>query len=576
MHALSRWPFASLVLLMSAASLAPGALLEAHYAVLPGEPRKPAPFERVVFSYGPRSTNNAGVRTWWQLELRTNSTAGSPLMQLRGQTSRDPLSGGDAPMEFARYQLRIPGEGETLDYRNAAIGRALTPAWHEFNRQFIPRPAIGTGRQQDFPETCDYLGHVLSLQEVRARGEWTEWTDAHVLVLDDELLIGTGRVVKDTEGRRLSQQPERRDYHYVPFTRGDYETMIAAGMNYFGLVPGIERWLRTQPVFYRRDDQGDAPLQFPADFYRANFVGNVMFEDEPACIMVGEAAVNTRLRHFSDVAALLQSRVQALYWPEAQSLESALRARGVGLGSLRLAQTDFPVWETRYETAFPQLEAGFAGFVHEGRYNLTNFYESGHSFDESVTASTGLKRTHTADEMLEVYYAFLRGAARHFGKDWGTSIYGQADPAISPLALQLAYDMGARYLWYWTSDHDHHLPWVEQLQLTRELKAHAQAHPRPSIRGKPASLDTVIVIPRDSLVVIESPLKRRNAWDLWWVRDLDAAGQNAASQRYRAFMRRVFTEFHRALDAKESFDLAADDGRPFDGYRKVVRIRETE
>jgi hypothetical protein len=273
---------------------------------------------------------------------------------------------------------------------------------------------------------------------------------------------------------------------------------------------------------------------------------------------------------------LLRSRAQARFWPEAQALEASLRARGAGLGSLQLAQTDFPVWETRYETAFPQLEAGFGGFVHEGRYNLTNFYASGHSFDACVTASTGLKRAHTAEEMLRIHYAFLRGAARHFGKDWGTSIYGQADPAISPLALHLAYDLGARYLWYWTSDHEHHLPWSEQLQLTRGLKAHAHAHPRRSTRRTGELLDTVIVIPRDSLAVVESPLQRRHAWDLWWVRDLDAAGTNTASRRYRDFMHNLFTEIHRALDAKESFDLAADDGRPFVGYRKVIRIRETE
>ena len=49
----------------------------------------------------------------------------------------------------------------------------------------------------------------------------------------------------------------------------------------FALVPGIERYVRSQPVFYRRDLRGDAPLSWPADFYRSNYRGSLMYEDEP-------------------------------------------------------------------------------------------------------------------------------------------------------------------------------------------------------------------------------------------------------------------------------------------------------
>lgn len=132
--------------------------------------------------------------------------------------------------------------------------------------------------------------------------------------------------------------------------------------------------------------------------------------------------------------------------------------------------------------------------------------------------------------------------------------------------------MGARYLWYWTSDHDHHLPWLEQLDLTRLIKEHARRKPRPSIRGPRPTLDKVIVIPYGYFLVLESPLGRKHDWDLWWVRDLDRAGQNAASRRYRQLMRNAFAEIHKALDAGEDFDITVDDGRTIGGYRKVVRI----
>jgi hypothetical protein len=92
----------------------------------------------------------------------------------------------------------------------------------------------------------------------------------------------------------------------------------------------------------------------------------------------------------------------------------------------------------------------------------------------------------TAEEMLNLHYAFLRGAATCFGGDWGTSIYGQADPGISPAAIKMAYDQGARYVWFWTSDHGHHMPYEEQLELTRILRQHEKAHPRSPEKSKVA------------------------------------------------------------------------------------------
>ena len=72
--------------------------------------------------------------------------------------------------------------------------------------------------------------------------------------------------------------------------------------------------------------------------------------------------------------------------------------------------------------------------------------------------------------------------------------------------------MGARYVWFWTSDHDHHVPWVEQLALARHLHEHAQTHPRPSLYGPPPQIDTAIVIPNGFFLSLEN---------LWWVRVMD-------------------------------------------------------
>jgi hypothetical protein len=426
----------------------------------------------------------------------------------------------------------------------------------------------GTGRQKGMPNTCKYLGQVLTLQKVAENVEWPKWEKAKVLWLDPELLIGTSRSFKDKEGHRLPQNP-RQNYTYIPFTADDYRVMIEAGTNLFTSPGEHESYVRGEPVFYLRGVGGNPTFRYPADLYRSNYVGTEMFMDEPTCIMVGDKNVHNTLRYFTDAAALITTRVRSRWMSSghhgAHDLGWQLKTLKINTGDMRLTQVDFPSWETVYETSFYQLAGGLAGIVHEGRYQLGEF-------DTGVKASTGLDRKHTPEEMFRYYYAFLRGAARHFGKDWGTSIYGQADPKLSPAGVKMAYDMGARYLWYWSSDHDHHLPWLEQIELTKVIRKHAAEKPRPSIRAVRPTIDKLILIPYGYFLTLESPTGRKQPFDLWWVREMDPEGKNESSQRYRRLMRAAMTEVHKAFDAGESFDISVDDGQEPTGYRKVVRV----
>jgi len=551
----------SLFLLISL-SAAPATGTEARYRVLPGGHREKQPFEAVVFTRGPREARGR----WWELSVFSGvDPKAEPIFRLRCLTDADPLAAAphEGRLRFFEYRLLVPGGDPPLSFVDADTAQALLPPWRNFRAVFIPRPAQGTGHTDGFPNTCVYLGQVLTLKSVRSGARWSKWEGLRVLSLDPELLVGTGRTFKDAEGLRLPQKPERRDYTYVPFTVEDYRTMIDAGMNYFGIAKGTEEFVRIQPVFFRKSGRS---VRFPADLYRSNYLGPVMFMDEPTCIMIGDRTIQTSLRYFSDAAALIVKRVRSLFERSSYALDRTLRARGIGLGDAHVVNLGIPTWETRYETAFYQLEGGAGGFVHEGRYNLKRF-------NEFARASTGFERKYTAREMFLYHYAFLRGAARRFRRYWGMSIYGQAVPALSPLAVTLAYDMGARFVWFWTSDHDHHLPWKEQLELARILKKHREAHPRPSIRPPRPVLDTAIVIPYGYFLVLESASGRRYPSDLWWVRELDPEGKNEASKRYRRLMRAAFRAFQRALDSGEEFDFTVDDGREPEGYRRIVRLK---
>ena len=540
----------------------------ARYLVLTATPGTQPPFTVVDYTRGPVEMVDGQGWQWWQVELRTNAEAKTvPLLALRALTSTDPLGNRSAltdgsanSLRFQRYLLRSPEPDEALEYRDRHTGQALLPAWRDFEKWFVPRPATASQRREGVPETCELLGHVLTLAHAQHDTPWPEWKNAKVLTLDRELLVGTGRNVKDTEGHRLPQTPQRQDYHYTAFEEADYRTMIEAGMNQFVVSPEQERWVRAESVFYLRSTDGHPPLAYPLDLYRANYLGPVMFMDEPSILMVGDKLIHNTLRYFSDAAALIEKRTRSTYLSSggygAYHLEKSLLSQGVNLGDMRLMQWDYPSWETLFETTFYQMKGGGNGLVHEGRYQLAEF-------DQAVARFTGTNRTHTAREMLLYYYAFLRGGTRPFRKHWGTAIYGQCDPQIASEAVTLAYDLGARYVWFWTSDHDHHVPWPEQLALARALQAHARQHPRPSIFGPQPNTDAVILIPNGSLVSFES---------LWWVRVMDKEGKNEASQQYRRFMRRVLEVVEDCFARHESFDVTVDDAHPLDGYRRRASV----
>jgi hypothetical protein len=231
----------------------------------------------------------------------------------------------------------------------------------------------------------------------------------------------------------------------------------------------------------------------------------------------------------------------------------------VNLGNLLLAQTELPVWETYYDCAFYEMKGGGSGIVHEGRYDLGKF-------DDEVAAITGVRRRHTADEMLRYYYAFLRGGSRPFGKFWGTAIYGQCDTNIAPQALTLAYDLGARYFWFWTSDHGHHVPWPEQLALACTLREHAQAHPRRSIYEPAPKRDAAIVIPNGWFVALKDP---------WFMKSLKES-KPAEAEAYHRLVRRTLSAVEDCLRHGRDFDITVEDGRKIKGYKRIIRVSPAE
>jgi hypothetical protein len=539
--------------------LQPPAEARLHYHVFSGNCNLPPPFASVDFVYGP-AEGRKDFR-WWQMEVRGNTKPGAaPLFVLRALTSGDPLAEKQRPLEFARYQLRIPETGETYEYRDVNTGEALLPDWADFQRSFLPHPASNSGRNSGVAETCELLGQTLSLAEVKiqANEPWSAWDNVKLLDLNREILVGNDRDFKDSEGHRIVTS-KTNDYDYIPLTEEDYRNAIEAGMNIFPVAANHEQWVRSEPVFYLRDATGDPPLRYPADLYRANYLGYVMFVDEPASLILNRRDLRLAARFPSDLSTLIETWTRTSYL-SADSygvwhLDEALRRQGVNLGDMRLTQSDYPTWDTYPDSTFYELKGGVAGIVEEGRFNTTNF-------DAKVFAATGLKWQHTPLQLLKFDYAMMRGGTRPFGKFWGTAIYGQCEPAIAPLALTTAYEMGARYFWFWTSDHAHHVPWNEQLGLARALKEYAAQHPRPSIYLPQPKRDAVIAIPNGYFLSLR---------DFQWNQG-DDAERREAGEKFQRVLQRAFTAAHQCFDRGEDFDITINDGHRLEGYRRIIKI----
>ena len=207
-----------------------------HYLALSAKTDFSPPFASVDFVYGPAEK---GGRWWHALEIRdagasTNHEAASVLLcTVRGLTMEAPLGARREGLRFARYQLRVSETNEALEYVEAHSGKPLLPPWVDFQKNFIPRPASGTRWWKGAPQTCEFLGQILTLESVEA-GDWKAWPDVKRLALDREVLIGTGRSFKDKEGHRLPQTPASQGSTLTSeFVADDYRVMMDAGMNLF-------------------------------------------------------------------------------------------------------------------------------------------------------------------------------------------------------------------------------------------------------------------------------------------------------------------------------------------------------
>jgi hypothetical protein len=149
------------------------------------------------------------------------------------------------------------------------------------------------------------------------------------------------------------------------------------------------------------------------------------------------------------------------------------------------------------------------------------------------------------------------------------SIYGQAEPHLRLPSMQLAYDLGAEFIWFWTSDHGHHVPYTEQLALARQITEYAKKNPRPDLNKLRRAATTAIVLPYGYTLP--------TCWQLhtWGTHIYSLSRKNRLGLTYKQVLTPAIQHIARCLKNNIPYDVIPA-GKEFDptGYNKVIWIKE--
>jgi len=520
-----------------------------YEAVLPDSPHDKQ-VASVEIALGPSS--DKAECNWYRL---TGTKVNKESFTIWLLTDTNPFFASPNNITFYRYILQEPNE-LPLEYIDQRTGKALLPLFH-FVEELLPRAE--DGNQNLLFEKGTYLGHPLIRKKMLKPTTIEIPSGITQLRLRSDLIIGTSRNFRDDGKGRKSRKD---NYNYVPFTRENYDQMIAAGINYFTAKGEQVDWICRRPVFYDGYSPG---IAFPEELYRPNFLGLQMFIDEPACRLAGKYPPGASL---AKAVEMIHEHIRERL--NNTGYRNVLAQNGINLGSLKLTEPAIPIWETYVGTSYYQMEANPVGLVQECRWRIDPNADTQQILMlQRINEEFDVDIPITARTLFMWSYAQMRGPARALNTKWGMSIYGQAEPHLRFPSMKLAYDLGAEYVWFWTSDHDHHVPYTEQLALARQMSDYAGSHPRPDLDKLRKAATTAIVLPYGYTLP--------TSWQLftWGTHIYSLSRKNRFGLTYKEVLKPAIKEIEHCLKNNISYDVVPA-GKAFDptGYEKVIWIKE--
>ena len=545
---------------------------QASYIVQSASAPRETSVRRLVISLGPTETRATGPFQWLQLDA---AKAGGERFRVWWLANAHPKRGlPPAATNIARYILQ-EGAAQPKEFVHRVTGIPVLPATGAW--EFLwPRPEPGDFREGVAAPRVTWLGHTYTLESSEPGGGDALPPQPRRVELLPEVLVGVPSNSRTRDDRR---RYDGSDYEMVRLTREDYGQMIRAGMNCLRVDAEQAGWLADEPVFIWGVGGKDVP--FPECLFRSTWIGPALFLDEPM-VHTRDYLLRPRLAKEPDFRKTVTPEVALReftnYFRETVAqgapwgLINGLRSRpDVDLGTLNFPQRNLYSWETMIASAVWQLTAETNGgpgaivFEPPGRIGTRRTLpEMNMVYRCQIPPDNP---THLADVLI----GFLRGAARTADKDWGLSIYGSVDQADAPLWLTHAYDLGAKYFFFWDNYQSACVPFGECLALARHLQAHVASHPTRDGRQLKRAAETVILLP-PGYNLGHVHMGRGNLWGLG---ELNLERTNREGVRYRQVMGNFFTEIERCLRLGIAFDLLWDlDGLKLNGYREIVRVRE--
>jgi hypothetical protein len=491
--------------------------------------------------------------SWYQL---TGTKINGPSFSIWFLTDANPFSAGSRQNAiFYRYILQEPNQ-PPIEYIDQRTGRALLPLFRFVDALFPRAESQGSG---PLFTRGKYLGHSLIRKKVLDPTSVRLPPEVAQLVFRSDLVIGTSRNFRD-DGK--SRKTKEDDYNYVSFTRENYDEMIGAGVNYFTAKGKQVDWICRRAVFY---DGYSPAIAFPEELYRSNFLGLQMFIDEPACRLAGKYPPGAPL---AQAVEMIHEHVRER--TNATRYHDLLARSGIDLGSLRLIEPAVPIWETYVGTSYYQLEVNRFGLVQECRWRIDPNADSQQILMlQRINEEFGVHIPVTPRNLFTWFYAQMRGPAQALDAKWGMSIYGQAEPNLRLPSMKLAYDLGAEFIWFWTSDHGHHVPYNEQLALARQISEYAKNHPRPDLNKLRRAATTAVVLPYGYTLP--------TCWQLhtWGTHVYPLSRKNRLGLTYKQVLTPAVRQIAHCLKNNISYDVvpAGRDFNPAE-YEKVVWIEE--
>lgn len=461
-----------------------------------------------------------------------------------------------------RYLLQ-EGNERPIEYLDRSSGEPIMPKYG-LRTNLIPIAAVDTSYVEGFFTKGKYLGLPLLLREV-GDGVAPTIEEPDIVTIDTDLFIGTHRHFRDV-GRGeaggaqevVSLLSDRiwtgEDYEYVPYGADDIEELIDAGFNYFCINEQQEEWIRRKPVFYY--SRGE--LDYPIALYRSNFRGVGGFVDEPAMHLSGYLMQNIgKYLNVSaqDVARLMEQWSYEACFKGKYNLQRKIVEAGIPVGDMVLVDEDQFIYDTSYSSSCYQTKVTGKPVVLEARFWLRDIHLLNVLYGTDIPC--------TRENLIRFYYAFLRGATRPFGSRWGIGVYGQMEVDFQVPSMQLAYDMGANYVFFWSSDRLHHMTYKEQVALARWLRTYSNTCQRkePDQRARVA-----IALPYGYMLQLGP---------MWYCPAFHLERRNEAGSTYRDVLRSAVLQVEKCSRENVPYDIIIDE-EPFtqSEYDEVIRIRE--